>query len=175
MYWCPFPCHERYYRDQNSTLPYLFFVLFSPVFRAVGDLPGVAVSSTANVRTASLFADEHCGAGTSLIFYVRAGSVVSRAFTAKDTHSPHGDLLVVYSKDRTIRDERFAKQTTVLLGFEAPSFTHGTDLVLPVRANADLRNTLGVGFEKRDGHQALVSNEALSKLEDPSDVPQVLL
>ena len=148
-------------------------IVFFSAFRVVGDLPGVTVSSTSNVLTAGLFADEYCGAGTSLIFYVRAGSVVSREFTAKDTHSPHGDLLVVYSKDRTIRDETFAKQTTVLLGFEAPSFTHGTDLILPSRANADLRSTLAVGSRKKDGQQALVPDEVLSKLKDRSDVPQV--
>ena len=135
-------------------------------------MPGVTVSSSANILSASLFADEYCGAGTSLIFYMRAGSVVSRAFTAKDTHSPRGDLLVVYSKDRTIRDERFVRETTVLLGFEAPSFTHGTDLILPVKANADLRNTLAAGSNMRDGRQAVVS-EVLSKLKDRSAVPQV--
>lgn len=133
----------------------------------------MTVSRTSDVLTASLFADEYCGAGTRLIFYVRAGSVVSREFTAKDTHSPHGDLLVVYSKDRTIRDERFAEKTTVLLGFEAPSFTHGTDLILPFRANADLRSSLAAGSKKSDGQQALVPDKVLSKLKNRSDVPQV--
>lgn len=136
-------------------------------------MPGVTVSSSSNVLTASLYADDYCGAGTSLIFYVKAGSVVSRAFTSKDTHSPHGDLLVVYSKDRTIRDERFAKETTVLLGFEAPSFTHGTDLVLPVGANADLRNTLAIGSNEKDGQHALVYDDVLSKIKNLSEVPQV--
>ncbi|CAN0454983.1 unnamed protein product, partial [Ectocarpus sp. 12 AP-2014] len=59
--------------------------------RSVGDLPGVTVSGTQNPATASLFADQYCGAGTSLILYVKPGSVLSRPFTSKDTHSPRGD------------------------------------------------------------------------------------
>ncbi|CAN0480137.1 unnamed protein product, partial [Ectocarpus sp. 12 AP-2014] len=62
--------------------------------RSMGGLPGVTISSTQSPATAALFADRFCGAGTALILYVEPGSVLSRPFASKDTHSPRGDLLV---------------------------------------------------------------------------------
>ena len=118
--------------------------------RAVGVLPGVTVHSTNDPFTASLYADEYCSAGTSLIFYMKSGSVVSRKFTSKDTHSTHGDLLVVYGSAKvSYVDRELAKQTTAVLGFQSPSFTFNADLFLPVGANADLREVLFSGQERQ--------------------------
>lgn len=148
--------------------------------RAVGDLPGVTVSSTSDVTTASLFADEYCGAGTSLILYLKAGSVVTRSFTAKDTHSPKGDVLVVYSGARAgFQKYELARKTELVLGSVAPSFTRGTDLLLPVGANQDLRElVLRPGGDKQHGTAVdpeLVdaTMQVLTDLDDVFAVPQV--
>eukprot|EP00903_Cladosiphon_okamuranus_P019226 g17680.t1 len=104
---------------------------------------GVRVSSTPNARLSSLFADQHCGEGTKLILYLQASSVLSRGFTSKDTHTPRGELLVVYGDARqSYLDADIARETAAVLGFDAPSFTFGTDLMLPVGANAELRAEL---------------------------------
>lgn len=130
----------------------------------------MSVSGTSDALSASLFADEYCGEGTSLIHYIKLGSVVSRAFTSKDTHSPHGDLLVVYGKENTAHHGVLAGRTAAVLGFEAPSFTTGTDLILPVEANADLRAALAAGG---DAAAALAAINGVLKLGDLSAVPQV--
>lgn len=171
--------------------------------RAVGGLPGVTVSPAANAKTASIFADKLCaGVGasnnnnhhrhhhtietvpdTSLILYLNRGSVLSRPFTAKDTHSPRGDLLVVYGSARASRrDSELAKHTAAIIGAAEgavdggvappplPSFTYGTDLVLPVGANADLREMI---FSSNDDDAAEVFVRTLAGLDDLSAVPQV--
>ena len=143
----------------------------------MGIYPGVTVHSTPDATTASLFADDFCGAGTSLVYYVKLGSVLSRAFTSKDTHSPTGDLLVVYSDFRSCyRDSALAHQTSAVLGFDAPTFTCGTDLMLPVGANADLREVLASDVDGRIGDEHEVAAAALkkmNKIDDASAVPQV--
>ena len=127
--------------------------------------------------TASLFADVYCGVDTSLIFFMRSDSVVSRPFTSKDTHSTHGDLLVVHANSRTSHaDNELAKQTTAVLGFQSPSFAFKTDLFLPVGANGHLREVLmsGQGNEEL-GLQgdAIEILQGLVKLRNMSVVPQV--
>lgn len=118
-----------------------------------------------------MFADEFCGADTKLIFYMKPGSIVSRQFMSKDTHSTHGDLLVVHGNAKASFDDRqLAKQTTAVLGFEAPSFTFNTDLFLPVGANAELRKVLASGEGQTD---VLESIENVTKLRNMSAVPQV--
>ena len=125
--------------------------------------------------TASLYADEYCGVeDTSVIMYVNRGSVFSRYFTSKDTHSPRGDLLVVYGSARaSYRDSQLAKHTAFLLGSDAPvsppSFTYGTDLMLPVGANKDLRELLMSG----DAEEMEEAMAALVDLDDLTAVPQV--
>lgn len=143
---------------------------FNLPHRAVGGLPGVAVFGTSDVLSASLFADEYCGEGTSLIHYVKLGSVVSRTFTSKDTHSPHGDLLVVFGTEGTAHNGKLAKRTAAVLGFEAPSFTTGTDLFLPVEANADLRAALA---PDGDVEAALLAIDDVLEIGNISAVPQV--
>ncbi|CAN0091222.1 unnamed protein product [Scytosiphon promiscuus] len=141
--------------------------------RAFEGLPGVSVSSTQSTITASLYADEYCStADTALIYYVKPGSVVSRTFTAKDTHSPQGDLLVVYGKDVHLdTDHASGEWAHTVLGFEAPSFTSGTDLILPVGANADLR----AAFMSGDNvESALDTLDDLAALGNASTVPQLL-
>ncbi|CAN0146627.1 unnamed protein product, partial [Ectocarpus sp. 13 AM-2016] len=147
--------------------------------RSMGGRPGVTISSTQNPATASLFADRICGAGTTLILYVEPGSVLSRPFTSKDTHSPRGDLLVVHGGGHgSYRDDERSRRSGLVLGLEAPSFTRGTDLMLPVGANKDLRESLGMEMHansvRRDGDGATVM--ALTEpadFEEVSAVPQV--
>ncbi|CBJ28664.1 hypothetical protein Esi_0117_0037 [Ectocarpus siliculosus] len=141
--------------------------------RSMGGLPGVTISSTHNPATASLFADRFCGAGTALILYVELGSVLSRPFTSKDTHSPRGDLLVVHRGGQgSYRDDERSRRSGLVLGLEAPSFTRGTDLVLPVGANKDLRGSLGMEMHadsvRRDGVGA-----AVMALTEPADFEEV--
>ncbi|CAM9164100.1 unnamed protein product [Ectocarpus sp. 6 AP-2014] len=137
--------------------------------RAVGGLPGVSVSSTQSVFTASFFADEYCGvANTTLIYYLKTGSVVSRSITSKDTHSPQGDLLVVFGKGHS---GDLADRTADVLGFEAPPFTTGTDLILPVGANADLRAALA---SEKTVNDAVGAIEDIFDLSDTAAVPQML-
>ncbi|CAM9613973.1 unnamed protein product [Ectocarpus fasciculatus] len=147
--------------------------------RSMGGLPGVTVSSTRNPATASLFADRFCGAGTALILYVEPGSVLFRPFTSKDTHSPRGDLLVVHGgAEGSYRADERSRRSGSVLGFEAPSFTQGTDLVLPVGANEDLRESLGMEKHAEsarrdgDGDEVMALNEP-ADFEEVSTVPQV--
>lgn len=136
----------------------------------------MTVTGTSDVVTASLFADEHCGAGTSLIMYLKAGSVVSRPFTAKDTHSTKGDVLVVYGGARVgVKSDQLARKTELVLGSAAPSFTHGTDLLLPVRANQDLRDLVlrPGGEDARGGPELVEAMHAMTDLDDVFAVPQV--
>lgn len=134
----------------------------------------MTVSTTANAATASLYADEYCGVDdTSLVIYLNWGSVFSRPFTSKDTHSPRGELLVVHGNVRaSYRDSQLAKHTSFLLGADAPappSFTRGTDLKLPVGANEDLRGQLMAG--DAEAMRAVMSS--LEDLDDLTAVPQV--
>ena len=166
---------------RNARLPISLpwsLVLFVVVclFSALGGYPGVSVTGTSNPYTASLFADRFCGADTSIILYMESGSIVSRSFTFKDTHSPRGDLLVVYDGARpTRRDAKLARQTAALLGFKAPSFTHGPDLFLPIEANADLRKALSAEVYLNAGDEDEAALDAVEALEltDFSAIPQV--
>ncbi|CBJ28689.1 hypothetical protein Esi_0117_0079 [Ectocarpus siliculosus] len=147
--------------------------------RSMGGLPGVTVSGTQNPATAALFADQYCGPGTALILYVEPGSVLSRPFTSKDTHSPRGDLLVVHTGSQgSYHDAQLRRRSASVLGFDAPSFTHGTDLMLPVGANEDLRESLGLRHGaslQHDGDWAsMVALQELVEFDQFSAVPQVL-
>lgn len=137
----------------------------------------MTVSGTPDVITASLFADEYCGAGTSLILYLKAGSVVTRSFTAKDTHSPEGDVLVIYSGARGgFQKDQLARKTELVLGSPAPSFTKGTDLLLPVRANRDLREVVLLrpgGGEAGSDPELVEAMHHVTDLDDVFAVPQV--
>lgn len=91
---------------------------------------GVRVSSTPNAHLSSLFADQHCGEGTKLILYMQAGSVLSRGFTSKDTHTPRGELLVVYGDARkSYLDAEIARETAVVRAIASlrPAFRHTID------------------------------------------------
>ncbi|CAN0095559.1 unnamed protein product, partial [Ectocarpus sp. 4 AP-2014] len=155
--------------------------------RAVGSLPGVTVASTPSVLTASLYADRYCGGtkATSLIMYVTRGSTFSRTLTSKDTHSPRGDLLVAHSSSARASHHvaQLVKQTASVLALSEggaapppplplpPSFTFGTDLMLPVGANADLRDLLESKGDKASFQRAV---QTLADLDDLAAVPQAL-
>lgn len=108
---------------------------------------------------------------------MKTDSVVSRPFTSKDTHSSHGDLLVVHGSGKVAYyDRELAKQTAAVLGFQSPSFTFNTDLFLPVGANADLREVLvsGRDNEERERHEgALEALQSFMTMRNMSAVPQV--
>ncbi|CAN0358219.1 unnamed protein product [Ectocarpus sp. 12 AP-2014] len=155
--------------------------------RSVGSLPGVTVASTRSALTASLYADRYCGGtkATSLIMYVTRGSTFSRPLTSKDTHSPRGDLLVAHSSSASASHHvaQLAKQTASVLALSEggaappsplplpPSFTFGTDLMLPVGANADLRDLFASKGDKATFQQAV---QTLADLDDLAAVPQAL-
>lgn len=151
--------------------------LFLRVLSDIGIYPGVTVRSTPDASTASLFADDFCGAGTSLIYYVKPDSVLSRTFTSKDTHSTMGDLLVVYSDSRLCySDSALARQTNAIIGLEAPTFTCGTDLILPVGVNAGLREALASDKDMLEGDDYEMAADVRNKMREINDIsaiPQV--
>ncbi|CBJ32752.1 hypothetical protein Esi_0364_0009 [Ectocarpus siliculosus] len=112
--------------------------------RTVGQRTGVHVWNSSYVDFAALHADRACGNGTKLIYYMSPGQVLSREFTSKDTHSARGDLLVSYTEVNKLETSNALRATisTLILGFNAPSFTYGTDLILPADTNAELRKVL---------------------------------
>ena len=145
----------------------------------MGSHPGVELSLTPSVRSSSLFADRHCGAGTRIVYYIQPGSILSRTFSSKDTHTPRGDLFVSYGDARTsLEHSEQARQTTAVLGFNAPSFTFGTDLMLPVAANAELREELVLlNVESVDGENTTTDEAvwaAVATLDDNVSMPQVM-
>lgn len=107
-------------------------------------------------------ADHHCGDHTESIFYLEPGSLLSRPFTARDTHTAGGDLLVMFTEARRASpgESRFAEASGEVLDLGGgPSFTSGTDVVLPVSANEDLRATLS-DEEEEGGYYEDGSDEA---------------
>ena len=90
-------------------------------------------------------------------------------------HSPAGDLLVVYSNSRLCyRDSALDRQTSAMLGFEAPTFTCGTDLMLPVGANADLREVSASDTKTKVDGTDDVAATALAKLVEINNVSEFL-
>ena len=102
------------------------------------------VINSSHVEHAALIADKACGAGTRLILYMDVGEILSRSFTAKDTHTPQGDLIVAFTNTEGSHAEcnRRATATSIMLGFSSPCFTFGSDLILPVEINQQLRESL---------------------------------
>ncbi|CAB1098794.1 unnamed protein product [Ectocarpus sp. CCAP 1310/34] len=76
---------------------------------------------------------------------MEVGQVLSRTFTLKDTHTARRELIVTVADARDVHPEnvRRALGSAVLLGFPAPSFTFGSDLILPAETNGQLRALLG--------------------------------
>lgn len=112
--------------------------------RTLGQLATVNIVNSSHVEHSALYADKACGAETRLIFYMDIGEVLSRSITAKDTHSPRGDLIVAFTGTDSGHAEcnRRRKATSILLGFAPPCFTYGTDLILPAELNEQLREVL---------------------------------
>ena len=107
------------------------------------------VSRSSKADLSALLADKHCGDGVELIYYMKAGSLLSRSFTSKDTHSPRGELLVAYSNGRGAdhASRASSRASSILLGFESPLFTFGTDLILPSFINSELRDLLVLDYD----------------------------
>lgn len=98
-------------------------------------------------------ADQFCGEGTKLIFYMEPGEVLSRTLTSKDTHGTNGKLLVPFTELERIDEGNMkrVKATSAILGFGSPSFSYGTDLILPAYVNQQLRSFLLSGRETQSG------------------------
>lgn len=66
-------------------------------------------------------ADRYCGETAQLIYHLTPGTLFSRKFT-KDTHSPLGDLLIVYGEAPEADGYALAcaEATSMLLGFASP-------------------------------------------------------
>lgn len=100
------------------------------------------MSPSRDVEYSALNADVHCGAGTKQILYLEPGTLISRRVSWSDLYDQEtGDLIVMYTAARRSdsRHARYACAAQRLLELNVPSFTFGTDLVLPVSANEDLR------------------------------------
>ena len=138
------------------------------------------MSTSSNAQFSALLADQHCGPGVELIYYMTAGSLISRSFTSKDTHSPRGELLVEYTDGRgaDYASRASSRASSVLLGFESPVFTFGTDLVLPPSFNGELRDVLlaeesmMTASSKEWSNDDELAVERLSEIEDAS-APEV--
>lgn len=147
-----------------SVYPLAIFHLSCSAF---GDLPGVRIVETSHVSVSSLLADQFCGAGTKLIYYLNPGELLSRPIVYKDTHSPRGDLLVVYSDQQ--------QETAAVLGFSSPSF--GGDIVLPATINAQLRTLVLAGHgskeDQGDVNDAQYAEQLLANTASDVSVPQV--
>lgn len=120
--------------------------------RTFGHLPNVTVGTSTNVEHGPLVADYICGEGTRLIYYMDAGEMLSRTFTKKDTHTVTGDLIVSLVNTDEVPQSVAARGmgSSVLLGVTTPTFTYGSDLILPAETNAQLRAVL-------EGNQKLVT------------------
>ncbi|CAM9766040.1 unnamed protein product [Scytosiphon promiscuus] len=119
--------------------------------RTLGRLPDVSIANSSKVEYAALHADDVCGQGTRLIYFMSAGDVLSRTFTSKDTHTPRGDL-VVHFTDVDLVDPESARRAiagAAVLGFASPSFTYGSDLILPAAVNGQLRRRLHYDQQSR--------------------------
>ncbi|CAM9750544.1 unnamed protein product [Ectocarpus sp. 4 AP-2014] len=113
--------------------------------RTLGDLPGVVVTNATSVEYAALEADRFCGTGTRLIYFMEVGQILSRTFSPKDTHTARGDLIVVAEEVHDVHIENAARAmgSVIVLGFATPTFTYGSDLILPAEINGQLRAVLG--------------------------------
>eukprot|EP00903_Cladosiphon_okamuranus_P008170 g7869.t1 len=150
--------------------------------RTMEGLPGVRVSEAVSpINLAPLLADRYCGEGTELILYMNPGELLSRKFTSKDTHSTAGDLLVVYAEVDRIGEANMARvlATMSVLGFSSPSFSFGTDVLLPVDSNQQLRDVLlsdTTAFDRKDRTSTDRDLQAVRALDKFNDVfvPEVL-
>ena len=104
------------------------------------------MTHSSDVKYSALNADLHCGEGTEQVLYLEPGTLLSRRVTSTDLYEPDegSALLVMYTAARRSDPwhRRYAGAAQRLLELNVPSFTFGTDLVLPISANEDLRTTL---------------------------------
>lgn len=118
--------------------------------------PNAAVSdiNTTRAAFASLAADKACGTQARLIYYMDPGEVLSRPFTARDTYSRKGELLVRLT-DAKLAGREFSRRsmgTNTLLGFYGLSFTYGSELILPAHRNVHLRAILWAAMAKSESN-----------------------
>lgn len=143
----------------------LFSLLF--ITRTLGE-PNAAVSIVNDTRVAfaSLTADDACGNGTRYIYYMNPGEVLSRSFTALDTHSTTGKLLVKHSDAKLAGGEytRRSLGSETILGLHGLSFTFSSDLILPAEINAQLRAILQNAMDEHGSNSTQAFHQFLDSI-----------
>lgn len=140
-------------------------ILLFPPFTQIRALaePNLTLSVVNNSRVdlSSLTADEACGNTTRLIYYMDPGEVLSRPFTARDTHSPEGKLLVKHTAVDLAGAEYTGRSmvSAILLGLHGLSFTYDYDLILPAEINAQLRASVRVAMNESSSKKSLGDDE----------------
>ncbi|CAM9126632.1 unnamed protein product [Phaeothamnion confervicola] len=99
-------------------------------------------------KYSELWADEHCGASASLIYYLPAATVFTRTPLSLDLFRVSGELLVSHLDYERLGPKplHWRAHNLQLLGVPAPSFTHGLDVLLPSSLSAQLRAALTASF-----------------------------
>lgn len=132
--------------------------------------------NSSRVQFAAVEADKLCPSETRFILYMAPGEVLSRSFTSKDTHSPKGDLVVMYTDSSEV-SEAIAQRSLAsasILGFHPPSFAAGNDLILPVEANKQLRKKLLAGRQSQNVEIA-VTKEGASDLQTIQTILELIM
>ncbi|CAM9496666.1 unnamed protein product, partial [Choristocarpus tenellus] len=113
----------------------------------LGSIPDVTIYNSTMVNYAELWADQMCNNTQSLIYYIEPGTIVMRDPLVKDVYSPLRELLVPWHEVDKVppSHQKRALVSSILLGFQAPSFSFGTDLILPRELNAEARKVLARG------------------------------
>lgn len=104
----------------------------------------VVVKETTDVRIAGLYADQMCE-GRSLIYYAPSHSMLIRPIYGKDVYDASGRVLVPWMDPRYIEDyyqKRSELDTARLIGWWAPVFTYGQQVILPAVVNKLTRELL---------------------------------
>ena len=127
----------------------------------------LSIVNDTHVAYAPLMADKACGSHTRLIYYMGPGEILSRPFTAKDTHSPEGKLLVKQTTAEVVGGEHARRSigTTTVLGFHGLTFSHNSDLILPASVNAQLRAILRLAMAESSSKEVLGNGDGEEALE----------
>lgn len=142
-------------------------VMTSSFSRTLGGLPNVFITNATRVEYSALEADRLCGHGTRLIYYMEVGQILSRTFSTKDTHTARGALIVAAEDIHDIHIENAARAmgSVAVLGFATPTFTYGSDLILPADMNGQLRAVLGAKERQTAQTKAAVATDAKDQIE----------
>lgn len=115
---------------------------------ALGQYNSVKISGIPDIRLADLNADQLCGSEYNLIFHVPPGVYLSRTPLGKDLFDARDRVLVHWAEPAYLQatHNRWAEASEKVLGWAAPIFTHGQDVVLPAVLHSTLREFLLVRY-----------------------------